>query len=473
MQGGSKGEEYVQKKRIDRIADSLGGCRERTVQAAILGIALAAMLAPEQARAAGFSIREQSTTALGNAFAGSTSSAEDLTYSFFNPAAMARQPRSEAVVVGSFVAPRSEFTGTGSSTVIGGPIGGGNGGDDIGVDAFVPAMYGVWAAHPDVRIGLAVNVPFGLETEYDDGWSGRYHALRSRLHTITVTPMASYRIDDRVSVGAGLQFQYLDAKLSNAVDFGTIGAIRGIPGSVPTAQDGFAEIEGSDVGVGFNVGVLFEPWEGTRFGAAFRSQIHHELDGDADFRLDQAGVGAAISNATGLFVDTGAKTDLTTPEMVSFGFHHDISEQWSVMGEAAWTHWSRFKELRIRFDNPVQPDSLTEENWDDSWFFAAGVTFRPNDAWALRAGVAYDQTPIPNNRRTPRIPTSNRTWLAVGASYEPMDNLRIGVGYTHLFVEDASIDLFANDPGNNLRGNLSGSSEGSVDIVTLQVSWSF
>lgn len=425
------------------------------------------------ARAAGFAIREQSATALGNAFAGSTAGADDLSYSFFNPAAMARQPDSAAVVVGSYILPRSEFTGTESSTVTGTPTGGGDGGGDIAVDAPIPALYAMWAVQPSLRLGLAVNVPFGLETDYDDGWRGRYHALRSRLRTVTATPMVSYRVNDRVALGAGMQIQYIDAKLSNAVDFGTIGALSGIPGAAPAAQDGSAEVNGDDVAVGFNLGVLVEPWEGTRFGVAYRSKIDHELEGDADFRFDSAGVGAALSAATGLFADTGAKASVTTPEVVSIGVHHDVDARWSVMAEAAWTHWSRFRELRIRFDNPVQPDNLTEEDWNESWFFAAGVTYKPDERWALRAGVAYDQTPIPDDRRTPRIPSSNRTWLSIGASYQPVESLQIGIGYTHLFVDDASIDLAATDPGNTFRGNLSGESRNAVDIVTVQLSWAF
>ncbi|MBK8909594.1 MAG: outer membrane protein transport protein [Rhodospirillales bacterium] len=437
------------------------------------GIIAIASLATGPACAAGFAIREQSATALGNAFAGSTAGAEDITYSYFNPAAMARQPDSAVAVVGSYIMPRSEFTGSASSTVTGTPTGGGDGGDDIAVDALVPATFAMWAVQPSLRLGLAVNVPFGLETDYDDGWRGRYHALRSRLRTVTATPMVSYQVSDMIALGAGMQIQYIDAKLSNAVDFGTIGALSGIPGAVPAAQDGSAEVNGDDVAVGFNLGVLVEPWEGTRFGAAFRSKIDHELEGDADFRFDSAGVGAALSGATGLFVDTGAKASVTTPEMVSFGVHQDIDARWSVMAEAAWTRWSRFEELRIRFDNPAQPDNFTEQDWDDSWFFAAGVTFRPDNRWALRAGLAYDQTPIPDDRRTPRIPASSRTWLSVGASFQPLDSLQVGIGYTHLFVDDGSIDLAAGDPGNTFRGNLSGESENAVDIFTLQLSWAF
>ena len=391
---------------------------------------------------------------------------------FFNPAGLTRQSGNQVLVVGSYVAPRSEFTLEEASTIapISAPIAGGNGGADIAPNAFIPAAYALWDASPRLKVGLGVNVPFGLETRYRDGWSGRYHALQSEIHTIDVNPALAYRLTDQVSVGAGLSIQYVRAKLTNAIDFGTIGAamVPAIPIAVPTQQDGQIRLEGDDVSFGFNVGVLFEPWDGTRFGASYRSHISHTLKGDADFTLDTAGVGAAISRATGLFTDSASTASLTTPETLSFGIYHQISPRWAVMGEAAWTNWRRFDELRIQFANPVQPDNVTEQDWTTSWFFAAGLSYRPSDAWTVRAGIARDQTAIPDDRRTPRIPSNDRTWIAIGASYEPHQSVSLSIGYSHLFVSEAPVNLLASSPGNTFLGNLSGNFRNSVDIVTIQ-----
>ena len=438
----------------------------------IFGIIVALSGPRSLAFAEGFAIREQSATALGNAFAGSTAGAEDLSYMFFNPAGLTRQSGNQVLVVGSYIAPRSEFTLEGASTIapISAPIAGGNGGADIAPNAFIPAAYVLWDASPRFKVGLGINVPFALGTRYRDGWSGRYHALQSKIHTIDVNPALAYRLTDTVSVGAGLSIQYVQTKLTNAIDFGTIGAamVPAIPTAVPTQQDGQIRLEGDDVSFGFNVGVLFEPRDGTRFGASYRSHVSHTLKGDADLTLDTAGVGAAISKATGLFTDSAATASLTTPETLSFGIYHQISPQWAVMGEAAWTNWRRFDELRIQFANPVQPDNVTEQDWTTSWFFAAGLSYRPSDAWAVRAGVARDQTAIPDDRRTPRIPSNDRTWIAIGASYEPHESVSISIGYSHLFVSKSPVNMLASSPGNTFRGNLSGSFRNSVDIVTVQ-----
>jgi long-chain fatty acid transport protein len=283
----------------------------------------------------------------------------------------------------------------------------------------------------------------------------------------------AWEVSEGVSLAAGLQVQYLQARLTNAIDFGSIGAARFVPGAVPTQQDGVGKATGDDVGYGFNLGVLFEPWEGTRFGAAYRSAIHHTLRGDGNFKLDAAGTGQRIAAATGLFQDTNIKANVTTPETASFGVYHDISPEWAVMGEVAWTRWSRFRHLTIKFDNPAQPNSVTDEDWSDTWFFAAGLTWRPDERWTVRGGAAFDQDPNRNRTRTPRLPTNDRYWLSLGAGYRPFENLAFDFGYTHVFFEDASIDLKASQPGNSPRGNLSGKAEGAVDIFGLQASWIF
>jgi long-chain fatty acid transport protein len=425
------------------------------------------------AGAAGFALREQSGAALGNAFAGATAGAEDLSFVFFNPAAAARQSGNQVVAVASGIRPRARPHNTSAATAGGTPIIGGSGGGNVARDQIVPAFYALWDATPELKLALSVTTPFGLETDYESGWAGRYHALTSRLRSVNLEPVAAYRFNDQVSAGVGLQLQYLDAKLTNAIDFGSLGAASGIGFALPAAQDGEARIEGDSLGLGATAGLLIEPVAGTRLGVAYRSQVHHELDGTSRLRLDQAGVGAALSAASGSFVDGGASAKLTLPESLSFGFHQAIGEGWAVMGEAAWTRWSRFDELRISFDNPAQADSVTEEDWHDSWFLAAGVTYRPSERLSLRLGLAHDQSPVPDRTRTPRIPGGSRTWIALGAGYRVLPNLSLSLSYTHIFVDDVALDLAAASPGNGARGSLSADYESAIDIVALQASLKF
>lgn len=449
------------------------------VVAITLAITLGLLADVTQARAAGFALKEQSASGLGGAFAGQAAGSDDISAMFTNPAVTTRQAGSRVSAVASYIMPRVEFRSGSGSSIVGAPISGGDGGGDVADDLLLPAFYALWdldatfGIRHKLRMGLGLNVPFGLETDYNDGWVGRYHALHSKLSTLNINPTLAFEPVRGVSLGAGLQIQYADATLTNAIDFGTIGAVAGVPFAVPTTQDGRARVDGNDWSYGYTLGALVEPWTGTRLGVGYRSRIEHRLSGRGTFRLDDAGVGAALAGATGAFANTGAEAKVTTPEMVNIGFHQDLGERWSVAGEAQWTRWSRFRQLVVKFDNPAQPDSYTREDWNDSWFFAAGVTYRPTDSWTLRAGYAYDQSPVPDSTRTPRIPDNDRHWLSLGASYQAAPNLLLAAGYTHIFVRNGSVDLSASGQGDTFRGNLSGRTEAAIDIVSLQGEWRF
>ncbi|MFO1154072.1 MAG: outer membrane protein transport protein [Rhodospirillales bacterium] len=442
----------------------------------VTGAALLWIGGVRDAVASGFALREQSPSALGNAFAGSGASAADLSYMFFNPAGITRLSGDQALAGMSVILPQAEFKNGSASTASGAPITGGDGGNSVVPENAVPVFYALWDVQrsfdldQNIKAGIGVNVPFALESDYADGWMGRYHALHSRILTVNVNPVVAYEVIDSLSVAAGLQVQYADARLSNAVDFGSLALTSPLLSRIarPGQQDGRASLDGDDVGYGYNFGILYEPWTGTRFGAAFRSEIDHNLRGDADFGLGNSGIGALISANSGRFVDGKASARVTTPWSASFSFHHDVSEQWSVMGTVERTGWNSFDEIRVKFRNPAQPDSVTDEDWNNSWFGAVGVTYRPTEAWSLRTGFAYDESPIPGKKRTPRVPTGDRAWFSVGAGYQPFPNVAFDFGYAHLFFQDADIDLAANEANNSSRGNLSGTMEASVDIISLQ-----
>jgi long-chain fatty acid transport protein len=419
------------------------------------------------ADAAGFALKEQSVTAQGNAFAGATSAAEDVSYMFFNPAALGWVDKVEAQAVATFIAPRSKLERADGTTVVGTPIPGGTEVDDIADNAVVPAFYAAAPLPGGVRLGLGVNAPFGLETRYPEGWVGRYHAVRSRLTTVNVNPSVAWRPRDWISLGAGFRAQYANGELTNAVDFGTIGAAAGIPGSSPGGQDGFARLEGDDWAYGWDAGVIVEPRPGTRVGVAFQSEIQHELDGDIDFTGDTTGIANVLRGATGAFVDSDASLKVNTPASLSFGVHQDVTDTLAVMAEAQWTNWSTFDQLTIKFDNPAQPDSVTEEEWRDSWFFAVGTTWKPDPSWTLRAGLAFDQSPVRDRSRTPRIPDENRYWLSLGAGWQPLPWLGLDAAFTYIALEDSEVDLSAGDTGNTFRGDLSASYDNDIILAGL------
>lgn len=430
---------------------------------AVTGLVVAAT----DARAAGFALKEQSASAQGSAFAGATAGGDDVSLMFFNAASLGWVERPQLEAVATLAAPRVELKNAGASTVLGTPIGGTDHNSDIAADAVLPAIYGALPLARGVRLGLAVNVPFGLETNYPDGWVGRYHAVKSELETVNINPAIAWRAADWLSVGAGFQAQYANGTLTNAIDFGTIGAGAGVPGAVPGQQDGFSRLEGDDWAYGWNAGVIVQPLAGTRIGLAYRSEIDHTLRGDVDFTGDDAGIANTLRGLSGAFTDTNASLGLTTPASLSVGLHQDVTAQLALMAEAQWTDWSSFDQLTVKFDNPNQPDNVTEEEWHDAWFFSIGTTYRATDTLTLRAGVAYDQSPVKDKFRTPRIPDENRYWLSVGAGWQPASWFDLDAAFTYIWVEDSEVDLAASDQGSRVRGNLQADYASAIILVGL------
>lgn len=423
-------------------------------------------LAAGQIYAAGYSLKEQSAALQGASFAGAAAKAEDASTIFYNPAGISRLDGYQFVQSGAYIMPTATFSG-GSATRArsygGSTISGPTSEGDAVADAAIGSTYFSAKLDPNWSVGLAITVPWGLITEYDADWMGRYHGLKSSMRSLNINPVVSYRVNDTLSVAGGVQIQRMSAHLTNMVDFGTI---IGRPGRA----DGFADIKGDDWGYGYNAGILWEPLPTTRFGLNFRSAVFHELDGTATFNNVPA-----VPALRASFANTGAKAKVATPEYVMFGAYHEINPQWAVMFEASWTNWSRFKQLVISFDNPLRAASVTEENWQDSWFTAIGVEYKANDKWTLRTGVAYDSAPTPNEDRTPRIPDSDRIWGSVGATYKFNEKYSVSAAYTHIWAKEGKVDLHDTGAGssNNLRGNLSGKYEAHVDIVSLQVSAKF
>jgi long-chain fatty acid transport protein len=434
--------------------------------------ALAAVVVTGEAAASGYGLREQSAVGQGTSFAGVTARGDDPSLSFFNPATIALLPGIQAALTASYISPYSEArNGTATrTTILGGGAIDGRVGGDAASDAVVPAFYATAQVAPDWTLGIAVTAPWGLVTKYDSDFIGRYHGLTSELATINVAPTIAWRALPNLSIGAAIQIQHIDARLSNAVDFGAVGFLNPqlrAAGFRPGARDGRATIEGDDVGFGVQLGAIWEPVPGTKLGAAWRSAVSHTLRGDARFE----GVPAPLAGA--FPANQGVRAKVVTPDIASLGLAQAVGDRWTLLADLSWTNWSRFRELRVDFENGTS--SVTEERWRDTVSVALGAEYRWSDALRLRAGVAYDPTPVREETRTPRIPDSDRYWLSVGASWQATRNVELTAGYTHIFAQDTDVRLRDRGPGTSdfLRGNLDASYRASVDIFAVQARIAF
>ncbi len=446
----------------------------------VMATALAGALSAGMSSAYGaaFALSEQSASGLGNAFAGASAVAEDASTIYFNPAGMSFLDSSEFAVAGHAINLSADFSDTGSTAPLafGGVPTGGNGGD-FGSTGFVPNLYLSWKFNNRLDFGLGVNAPFGLVTEYDSNWVGRFQGIKSEIMTMNVNPAISYKLSETFSIGGGVNYQQLDAKFSNAVV---------LPGSLPIPPGGPPFVEGSQNtevdsdGWGWNIGAMWQVSPATRLGIAYRSEIDFELDGSTTLTTPSSNpvaIGAAA-------LSSGASNiDATLPDMLSVSLAFQANDKFELLADITRTGWSSVNRLNV-----VDPSTGTLRDsllldYQDAYRYSIGGNYALNDKWTLKGGLAYDETPVKNDQtRTVRVPDNNRTWIAIGAQLKAGASSRWDFGYSHIFIEDASINhtkaqqapgftVPTDSPGTGTT--VTGDYSGSVDVISVQYTYSF
>jgi len=421
------------------------------------------------ALAAGYGLKEHSAQSMGAAYAGSAVDLSNSNAMAYNPATLAGVVDTDGAISLVEILPPSSANYSTAVTSAGTPAGGNAAPGHFIADAPVPNIALRHRLSDSVAVGFDLSVPYGLKTNYPTGWAGRYYAMKTSALTVNLAPSIAWQVSPELSLGASVNVEYAHGELTSAIDIGTIAALNHLPGAVPGATDGLARLRGESWQTGFSLGALWQPSADLSFGLAYKSAITHNLEGPFTFTLDGVGFGAAIRGATGLFTDTRASAKLTMPDMLLFGAKMQLTDAFAVMTEVDWTNWSRFKSLTVIAQNPAQPNDVTLANWHSSVFASLGGEYRLDDAWKLRAGVGYDESPVPDATRTPRIPDANRTWLAGGVEYRLSPGTALNLSYGHLFNDTGTVALSAATAGNALRGNLAGVTRSSVDTLGLQV----
>ncbi len=424
--------------------------------------------------ASGFAIVEQSVSGLGTAFS-SGAAANDASTVFFNPAGMLLLEGQQVTAGVHFIFPSAKFKKEKGENFMGAPLSGSDGGNG-GETAVVPNFFYTNKLSDKVAIGLGITAPFGLRTDYNKTWVGRYHAVESDVKTININPAVAFKITNEITVAAGVSAEYMDVTLSSMIDGGLVyyGA-TGNPSYISNSDfDVFAENKADDWGFGFNLGAIYEFSPDTRMGFAYRSEITHKLRGDI-----KTDVPSTLAPLDFLFQKQDIHGKITLPATASFNVYSKITDRFALMADVTWTEWSSFDELTIYFegDGIAGNDSTTTtEKWNDTMRYSLGATFQATDALVLRSGVAYDETPIPDKYRTPRIPGEDRYWVTLGAGYQLTESLSMDVAYAHLFVDDSKMEKYAGtDPEGEdfARGTVVGEFDNSVDIASVQFSYKF
>jgi len=409
-------------------------------------LSLSVALASTQLFASGFALNEQSISGMGTGYAGRSSSAEDASTVYGNPAGMSLLGRDQVTVGVATIDAKTDIKHASGGN------GGTNDGDMVPFTSvpngfFVKQLGNGWA------VGLGAYAPFGLVTDYEAGFSGSNYGQKSEVKVVTLQPTVSYAINDMVSIGGGPTFNRISGELSST-----------------TPGNGFVDVKGDDTAVGYNIGVIVQPTNTTRLGLTYHSKVSYSLDGHTTIN------GPLVF---GPFSGSRFKGDLdiTTPENVDFSITQKLDDQWTVYGGATWTRWSRLQNITIN-NQGVSPalggsagpvGTITEQqNWHDTWASAIGVAYRINKEWVLRSGLSVDQAPTNNTDRSVRIPTGDRKAISFGAGWSPTDDLTIDLAVSYLKEEDVNVNL--NVPG---KGAYSSTYENSAWGYGLGATYKF
>jgi long-chain fatty acid transport protein len=468
----------TRKFRRARVAASVG--------AAVLSLAAA------HAHGAGFALQESSASGLGNAYAGGAAGADDAATVWSNPAGMAKLDRMQFVLGIGFVTPSFKFRDDGSAAAAFQPLGGTGG--DAGSVNYVPNAYFVVPLNKQFSFGVGVSAPFGLVTEYDRDWLGRFQGVKSDVKTINVNPAFSWRVNDQFSVGVGANWQKIDATFTSQVNYSgglalaaQTAAAQGLipPAIVPTivaatpGLESHANIDGDDSAWGWNIGVLWDATPSTRIGAHYRSSIKYHLTGNVGFDNPAlptlppalAPVVGTLANAVNAqLANGGIVVDIEMPDIVNVSLFSKLNDRWDVMADVQWTRWSTIKDLTfVRTTGTVLQS--TPENFDDSWRVSVGANYRYNDQWMFRGGLAWDQSPVNGTDRTVRLPDEDRFWLSLGAQYKMNSNLKFDGGFTYIWVN--SPDISQNAGSTASYGLVRGHYDTNVTIFGVQMAYTF
>ncbi|WEN43498.1 Long-chain fatty acid transport protein [Thauera sp. GDN1] len=409
---------------------------QKTMIARLLPAALLA-LASGSASAAGFQLLEQNASGIGNAYAGSAAVAENASTIYFNPAGMTQLQAREVSAGLSLVRPSFKFTNQGSRT---GFLTANA--QDAGDWAALPNAYLSWALDKDLYVGIGMGAPFGLVTEYNNDWVGAAHSVKFDIRTININPSIAWRVNDKVSLGFGLNWQKMDVEYVKRVALSPLAPL--------------GTLEADDSSWGWNVGALFSVSDVTKVGVSYRSKIKHDLEGSL-----------TVDSSGRVLMNPPASASVELPDTFIFSVAHRIDPKWELLGDVSWTGWSSIDRVDI-VPQGMAVDVL-DTDYQDTWRVALGANYQLNDAWKLKFGVAFDETPVKSaEKRLTALPDNDRIWFSFGGQWKPSKASTLDMGVAYLYVDDTKINN-----GDTRKGVVIGEYDSSVWILGAQYSMSF
>ncbi|MFC1693870.1 OmpP1/FadL family transporter [Candidatus Latescibacterota bacterium] len=414
-----------------------------------------------QVWASGLAIPEQGAAALGFS-AAMTARSEDLSSIFYNPAGIGYVENTELYLGVIPIIPGHAYAGNGASL-------------DAEKKTFLPPqLYAARRFNERVVLGFGVYAPFGLGTDWDETWNGRYTSTLAEIQCIYANPTIAYKVNDMISLGVGVSYVYSNATIEKKIDTGLVlygetkdTALASItaPMIANTDYDSHFSLDGSGSGFGYNIGALITPIEKLQLGISYRGATDIEYEGDAKFSHNKTAIENIPGMGTLLYTGVASKmpatqdgeTTLHLPWMLNLGAKYDITDIWDASVDFDFVGWSVYDELTIDFaDDKPKDKSTMDKDWENSFVFRAGTSYDINESLVARGGFLFDQSPVPDNTFDGQLPDNDRTGISFGAGYK-IGMFRIDASYMFLSFSDRT--------KNNLIGYSDTNDDDKVDNV--------
>ena len=423
--------------------------------------ALLAALACGPAFAAGFYVQEQSARAVGRAFSGEAADTGAASL-WWNPAAIGATPGSGDAYVGFHYVNVDATVSDRGSTIQRIPAGlpalpvGGVATQTNPIDkGYIPNLGASWKLNDQVAFGLSVNAPFNFTTRYPLNSFNRYQALKSNLFNVDIQPTLAWRPVPQLSLGVGVDFNFVHATLSNA-----------LPNLSPFAPDASSNLTGKGWDYGWVIGAQWRPSDRVTLGASYRAGIKHTLDG-------QVTVAGLLGPASVANVNTAGQARFKTPSIAILSGRFKATDKLTLEAEVQHFNWSVFNAIVVTYGPQT---SISPQNYKDTTSVSFGADYAVTPKLTLRAGIQSDPTPTPDAGRTTRVPDADRILFAGGATFSPIDRVAIDLAASYIDFKDDLINSSATAFGGtplNTPIAISGATSGHGLVLSAGLRYGF
>lgn len=411
-----------------------------------------------------------SASAMGTAFVAGPAAAEDTSYQFYNPAAPGYLFENQVALSGRYLFPAESFAGGSAKNILLEDLTGATDLSDLSQSSVGGSFFATYCYTPTIRFNMAISTPWQMHLRMPRDWVGRYFGTRAQFESVNITPSLTYRLHNWLSIGAGVQFQYLSFQYDRAIDFGLIANELGIGGAIPSGQDGFSSYLAHNWNVGFTVGLIIQACPTVQLGLSLRSEVTHPLESFP--RYEYGEIGSSVATATGAYNDL-ISSDITwkTPRIALAGIYWEYCPEVHLVGSFGWKEWGINKDFEFRYNNYGQPDNKTALGWKTSMSWGLGMIIDPRPTWNLRIGMQYEQSPV--NQPLPLFFANEQLLFGVGWGWWIKECVRLDLGYVHTYTKAMRVERQELTSSKGEFGYLNGTLRSSGNQVALSLTAQF